>query len=419
MLFITRIGEALMGRKNNILVGLDIGTTKTAAIVGEVTDTGIDIIGIGTSPAKELRKGVVVNIESTVEAIQKSIEEAEHMSGCRINSAFVGIAGSHIKGQNSLGIVAVKGREVGEEDLHRAIEASRAIAIPVDREILHTLPQNYVVDGQDGIRDPVGMSGVRLEAKVHIVTGNVSSIQNIVKSVNRMGLDIDDIVLEQLAASEAVLSSDEKDLGVVLIDIGGSNTGIAVFSEGSIKHTAVLPVGGNYLTSDIATGLRTPFNDAEAIKIKYGCALTSMIPKDETIQVPSVGGRENREVSRQILGRIVEPRMEEILSMASKEIVRSGFEELLAAGVVLTGGASLLAGTGELAEQIFDMPVRIGNPTGVGGLADVVNSPAYATGVGLIVYGSKQLSGDSIYRRTGNVLDNMMKTVKKWFLEFF
>jgi len=408
-----------MGRKNNILVGLDIGTTKTAAIVGEVTDTGIDIIGIGTSPAKELRKGVVVNIESTVEAIQKSIEEAEHMSGCRINSAFVGIAGSHIKGQNSLGIVAVKGREVGEEDLHRAIEASRAIAIPVDREILHTLPQNYVVDGQDGIRDPVGMSGVRLEAKVHIVTGNVSSIQNIVKSVNRMGLDIDDIVLEQLAASEAVLSSDEKDLGVVLIDIGGSNTGIAVFSEGSIKHTAVLPVGGNYLTSDIATGLRTPFNDAEAIKIKYGCALTSMIPKDETIQVPSVGGRENREVSRQILGRIVEPRMEEILSMASKEIVRSGFEELLAAGVVLTGGASLLAGTGELAEQIFDMPVRIGNPTGVGGLADVVNSPAYATGVGLIVYGSKQLSGDSIYRRTGNVLDNMMKTVKKWFLEFF
>jgi len=263
------------------------------------------------------------------------------------------------------------------------------------------------------------MSGVRLEAKVHIVTGNVSSIQNIVKSVNRMGLDIDDIVLEQLAASEAVLSSDEKDLGVVLIDIGGSNTGIAVFSEGSIKHTAVLPVGGNYLTSDIATGLRTPFNDAEAIKIKYGCALTSMIPKDETIQVPSVGGRENREVSRQILGRIVEPRMEEILSMASKEIVRSGFEELLAAGVVLTGGASLLAGTGELAEQIFDMPVRIGNPTGVGGLADVVNSPAYATGVGLIVYGSKQLSGDSIYRRTGNVLDNMMKTVKKWFLEFF
>jgi len=408
-----------MGRKNNILVGLDIGTTKTTAIVGEVTDTGINIIGIGTSPAKELRKGVVVNIESTVEAIKKSIEEAEHMSGCRINSAYVGIAGSHIKGQNSLGIVAVKGREVGEEDLQRAIEASKAIAIPVDREILHTLPQNYVVDGQDGIRDPVGMSGVRLEAKVHIVTGNVASIQNIVKSVNRVGLDIDDIILEQLAASEAVLSSDEKDLGVVLIDIGGSNTGIAIFSEGSIKHTAILPVGGNYLTSDIATGLRTPFNDAETIKIKYGCALTSMIPKEETIEVPSVGGRENREVSRQILGRIVEPRMEEILNMASKEIVRSGFEDLLAAGVVLTGGTSLLSGINELAEQVFDMPVRKGIPTGVGGLSDVVNSPAYATGVGLIFYGSKQLSGDSIYRKTGNIFGNMMKTAKKWFLEFF
>jgi cell division protein FtsA len=408
-----------MGRKSNVLVGLDIGTTKTTAIVGEVTDTGINIIGIGNSPAKELRKGVVVNIESTVEAIKKAVEEAEHMSGCRINSAYVGIAGSHIKGQNSLGIVAIKGREVGEEDVQRAIEASKAIAIPVDREILHTLPQSYVVDGQEGIRDPVGMSGVRLEAKVHIVTGAAASIQNIVKSVNRVGLDIDDIVLEQLAASESVLSSDEKDLGVVLIDIGGSNTGIAIFSEGSIKHTSILPVGGNYLTSDIATGLRTPFNEAEQIKIKYGCALTSMIPKEETIEVPSVGGREAREVSRQILGRIIEPRMEEILNMASKEIVRSGFEDLLAAGVVLTGGTSLLAGINELAEHIYDMPVRKGSPTGVGGLSDVVNSPAYATGVGLIFYGSKQLSGNSVYRKTGNAFGNMTGSIKKWFLEFF
>jgi cell division protein FtsA len=408
-----------MGKKSNVLVGIDIGTTKTTAIVGEVTDTGIDIIGIGTSPAKELRKGVVVNIESTVEAIKKAVEEAEHMSGCRINSAYVGIAGSHIKGQNSLGIVAVKGREVGEDDVQRAIEASKAIAIPVDREILHTLPQNYVVDGQDGIRDPVGMSGVRLEAKVHIVTGAASSIQNIIKSVNRVGLDIEDIVLEQLAASEAVLSSDEKDLGVTLIDIGGSNAGIAIFSEGSIKHTAILPVGGNYLTSDIATGLRTPFNEAEKIKIKYGCALTSMIPKDETIEVPGVGGRDAREVSRQILGRIIEPRMEEILSMVSKEIVRSGFEDLLAAGVVLTGGTSLLNGINELAEQIFDMPVRKGIPTGVGGLADVVNSPAYATGVGLIFYGCRQLAGNSIYRRTGNIFSNFTGSIKKWFLEFF
>jgi len=408
-----------MGRKSNVLVGLDIGTTKTTVIVGEITETGIDIIGIGTSQAKELRKGLVVNIESTVEAIKRAVEEAEHMSGCRINSAYVGIAGSHVKGQNSLGIVAIKGREVGEEDVQRAIEASKSIAIPVDREILHTLPQGYVVDGQDGIRDPVGMSGVRLEAKVHIVTGAVPSIQNIVKSVNRVGLDIDDIVLEQLAASEAILSSDEKDLGVVLIDIGGSTTGIAIFSEGSIKHTAILPVGGNYLTSDIATGLRTPFNDAERIKIRYGCAVTARIPKEEIIEVPSVGGREDRQVSRQILGRIVEPRMEEILNLALKEIVRSGYEDLLAAGVVLTGGTSLLSGINEMAEQIFDMPVRMGNPTGVGGLCDIVNSPAYTVGVGLIVYGSKQIAGDSVYRKTGNIFGNMARTIKKWLVEFF
>lgn len=408
-----------MGRKSDVLVGLDIGTTKTTAIVGEVTEAGIDIIGIGTSPAKEMRKGVVVNIDSMAESIKMAVEEAEHMSGCRINSAYVGIAGSHIKGQNSLGIVSIKGREVDEDDVQRAIEASRAIAIPVDREIIHILPQNYVVDGQDGIKDPIGMSGVRLEAKVHIVTGATSAIQNIVKSVNRVGLDIDDIVLEQLAASEAVLSADEKDLGAVLIDIGGSNTAIAIFSEGSIKHTAILPVGGNYLTSDIATGLRTPFNEAEKIKIKNGCALTSMIPKEETIRVPSVGGREDREVSRQILGRIVEPRMEEILNLAYKEIVRSGFEDLLAAGVVLTGGTSLLYGISELAEQIFDMPARKGSPTGVGGLSDVVNSPVYATGVGLIVYSCKQLSGDSIYRKTSNIFGNMTRTIKKWLSEFF
>jgi cell division protein FtsA len=408
-----------MGRKSNVLVGLDIGTTKTTAIVGEITETGIDIIGVGTSPAKELRKGVVVNIENTVEAIKRAVEEAEHMSGCRINSAYVSIAGSHVKGQNSLGIVSIKGREVGEEDVQRAIEASKSIAIPVDREILHTLPQNYVVDGQDGIRDPVGMSGVRLEAKVHIVTGAVPSIQNIVKSVNRVGLDIDDIVLEQLAASEAILSSDEKDLGVVLIDIGGSTTGIAIFSEGSIKHTAILPVGGNYLTSDIATGLRTPFNDAERIKIRYGCAVAARIPKEEIIEVPSVGGREDRQVSRQILGRIVEPRMEEILTLALKEIVRSGYEDLLAAGVVLTGGTALLSGINEMAEQIFDMPVRRGNPIGIGGLSDVVNSPAYTVGVGLIIYGSKQIAGDSVYRKTGNIFGNMARTIKKWLVEFF
>ena len=408
-----------MGKKSNVLVGIDIGTTKTIAIVGEVKPAGIDIIGVGITPAKELRKGGVVNIDSTVEAIKKAVEDAEHMSGCRINSAYVGIAGSHIKGQNSLGIVAVKGREVGEDALQRAIEASKAIAIPVDREILHTLPQSYVVDGQDGIRDPVGMSGVRLEAKVHIVTGAAASIQNVVKSVNRVGLDIEDVVLEQLAASEAILSPDEKDLGVALIDIGGATTGMAIFAEGSIKHTATLPVGGNFLTTDIATGLRTPFAEAEKIKLNHGCAMTSMIPKEDVIEVPSVGGREARMVSRQILGRIVEPRMAEILNMVLKEIVRSGYEDLLAAGIVLTGGSSLLPGINEMAEQIFDMPVRRGCPSGVGGLSDAANSPAFAVGVGLIVYGSKNIPSDSVYRKTGNVFGEYFKALKKWFLEFF
>jgi cell division protein FtsA len=411
--------EVLMGKRSNVIVGLDIGTTKTTAVVGEITETGVSIIGVGTSLNKEIRKGTVVNIDSMVESIKTAVEEAEQMSGCRINSVYVGISGSHVKGQNSLSIVSIKGREVSESDVQRSIEAAKAIAIPVGREIMHILPQSYVIDGQEGIKDPIGMSGVRLEAKVHIVTGATSAIQDIVKSVNRVGLDIDDVVLEQLAAGEAVLSSDEKDLGVVLIDIGGANTSVTIFSEGSIKHTAILPVGGNYLTSDISTGLRTPLGDAEKIKLKYGCALTSMIPKDETINVPSLGGREDREVSRQILGRIIEPRMEEILNLAYKEVVRFGFEDLLAAGVVLTGGTSLLCGITELAEQIFDMPARKGIPVGIGGLSDIVNSPAHAIGVGLIIYGNNQLGGDSIYRNTTNVFSKMIRTIKKMFSEFF
>lgn len=407
-----------MARKANIIVGLDLGTTKTCVIVGEVTPQGIDIIGIGSHPSEGLRKGVVVNIDSTVEAIKRAVDEAEHMSGCEISSVYAGIAGGHIKGQNSLGIVAVKGREVDEEDVQRAIEASKAIAIPSDREILHTLPQNFIVDDQDGIRDPVGMSGVRLEAKVHVVTGAATSIQNIVKSVNRVGLEINEIVLEQIASSEAVLSSDEKDLGVALIDIGGGTTDIAVYTEGSIKHTAVLPVGGHYLTSDIATGLRTPLTEAEKIKIRYGCAFGALIAKDETIEVPSVGGREPREVSRQILGRIVEPRMEEILTMAYKEIVKSGYEDILAAGIVLTGGTAVLEGITELAEQIFNMPVRRGSPTGFGGLTDVVNSPMYATGVGLVFHGSKYTSREAP-KGGGSFFGDVFKKIKKWFLEFF
>ena len=406
-----------MAKKANIIVGLDIGTTKTCAVVGELTDQGIDIIGIGSSPSEGLRRGVVVNIDSTVEAIKKAVEEAEKISGNQIRSVYVGIAGGHIKGQNSLGIIAVKEREVDEEDVQRAVEASKAIAIPLDREILHTLPQSYIVDDQDGIRDPIGMSGVRLEAKVHIVTGASASIQNIAKSVSRVGLDIEEIVLEQLASSEAVLSSDEKDLGVAMLDIGGGTTDIAVFSEGSIKHTAVLPVGGNYVTSDIATGLRTPAGEAEKLKIKYGCAYSPLIPKDEAIEVPSVGGREPREVSRQILGRIIEPRMEEILSLAQKEIVRSGYEELMAAGVVLTGGTSIMEGAPELAEQVFNLPVRRGQPTGIGGLTDIVNSPMYATGVGLVLYGIKHVSRD--YKRDDGSLGKWFQGIKKWFIEFF
>ena len=408
-----------MGKKENIIVGLDIGTTKVCAIVGGVTDTGVDVIGIGSHPSEGLRKGVVVNIESTVNSIKGAVEEAELMSGYEITSVFTGIAGGHISGLNSHGIVAVKGREVDENDIKRSIEAAKAIAIPLDREILHLLPQHYIVDDQDGVRTPVGMSGVRLEAKVHIVTGAVTSAQNIIKSINRVGLDVNDIVLEQLASSEAVLSPDEKELGAAIVDIGGGTTDIAVFYEGSIKHTAVLSLGGSYLTGDIAVGLRTPTVEAEKIKIKYGCAYTPLIPKDEIIEVPSVGGREPRKVSRQILGEIIEPRMEEILNLVHREIVKSGYEDLLAAGVVLTGGTAILEGITELAEQIFNMPVRRGYPVNIGGLTDIVNSPMYATGVGLIIYGSKDHYRNVFKRSDGNIFNRVTRRMKRWFTEFF
>jgi cell division protein FtsA len=406
-------------KKNRLIVGLDVGTTKTCVVVGEITDAGVDIIGIGSHPSQGLRKGVVVNIESTVNAIKRAVEEAEHMSGCEISSVYAGVAGGHIQGQNSLGIVAVKGREVDEEDVQRAVDAAKAIAIPLDREILHVLPQNFIVDDQDGVKVPVGMSGVRLEAKVHIVTGSVTSIQNIIKSVNRVGLDINDVILQQLATSEAVLSDDEKDLGVALIDIGGGTTDIAVFANGSIQHTAVLPVGGNYLTNDIATGLRTPVAEAEKLKIKYGCAHGPMIARDETIEVSSVGGREPREVSRQILCRIIEARMEEIISMAHKEIVRSGFDDLLAAGIVLTGGTAIMEGVVELTERIFHMPVRRGSPAGLGGLTDIVNSPMYAAAVGLVVYGNKKNTSDRSSKAEHSMSNRLTKKIKQWFLEFF
>jgi len=403
-----------MAKKSNIIVGLDIGSSKTCVIVGEQTGTSLDIIGIGSHPSEGLRKGVVVNIESTVEAIKRAVEEAEHMSGCEIASVYTGISGSHIAGRNSLGIVAVKGREVDEDDVQRAIEQAKAIPIPADKEILHTLPQSYTVDGQDGIIDPIGMSGVRLEAKVHIVVGGVTYIQNITKAVNRVGLDINAVILEPLAAGEAVLSADEKDLGVALVDIGGGTTNVGVFSEGSLKHTGVLLVDGTFITSDIAAGLRTPLAEAEKIKLKFGCAYTPLIPKDETIEVPSVGGREPRAVSRQILGRIVEPRLEEILTMASREIAKSGLEETLAAGVVLTGGTVLIDGVMELAEQVFNMPVRRGCPSGIGGLTDVVSSPVYATAVGLVMYASR-----NFFLRESPNNRGLIKRISEWLLKFF
>ncbi len=390
-----------MAKKGSIIVGLDIGTTKVCAVVGEITPDGIDVIGIGSSPCDGLRKGAVVNIDSTVESIKKAVDEAEEMSKCEIRSVFTGVAGPHIKSFNSYGIVPVKGAEVEEGDVKRAIEAARAIAMPLDREVLHILPQHYLIDDQEGIKDPIGMTGVRLEVRVHIITGAVTAIQNILKAINNVGLEANEIILEQLAASEAVLSEDEKELGVTLVDIGGGTTDIAVFSEGSIKYTSVLPLGGNYLTNDIAIGLRTPVTEAEKVKIKYGCAFTPLIPQDQMIEVPSVGGREPRRVSRQILGGIIEPRMDEILNLVCREIVKSGFEERLAAGVVLTGGTALIQGISEMAEQIFNMPVRVGSPVRVGGLTDIVSNPMYATGVGLVLYGYRYHAGSAAKKGRG------------------
>ncbi len=409
----------MSNKRENLIVGLDIGTTKICCIVGNMTDEGMEIVGIGTSPSKGLRKGVVINIESTVEAIRKAIREAELMAGCEIKSVFAGIAGGHIKGLNSQGVIAIKNREVTSEDLQRVIDAAKAIAIPMDREVLHILPQEFIIDDQDGIREPLGMSGVRLEAKVHIVTGAVASAQNIVKSCNRAGVDVADIVLEQLASAEAVLSADEKDLGVALVDIGGGTSDIAIFSEGAIKHTSVLSIGGDHMTNDIAVGLRTPMGEAEKIKQAYGSCLTAMVGKDETIEVPSVGGREPRILSRQLLAEILEPRVEEIFSLVNREIIKSGYGELIASGVVITGGSSILPGMPELAEQIFNLPVRRGTPANIGGLIDVVNSPIYATGVGLVKYGSQHTQSQNFRIGEANVFDRVVRRMKEWFGEFF
>jgi cell division protein FtsA len=407
------------GKRENLIVGLDIGTTKVCAIVGEVGEDGVDIVGIGTHPSKGLRKGVVINIDATVESIRKAVEEAELMAGAEITSVYCGIAGGHIKGFNSHGIVAVKNREVSQSDVKRVLDAARAVAIPMDREVLHVLPQEFIVDEQDGIMEPLGMSGVRLEAKVHIVTAAATSAQNIIRCCNRTGLEVNDIVLDQLASSGAVLIPDEKELGVVLVDIGGGTTDLVIFFQGAVRQTAVFGLGGNHLTNDIAVGLRAPLVESEKIKKKFGCALTSMVKKEETIEVPSVGGRRSRVLSRQILAEIIEPRMEEIFTLVHREILKSGYENLIPSGVVLTGGTASLEGLPELVEQIFNLPVRRGYPAGVGGLLDVVNNPMYATGVGLVLYGKRHGAEEMLKNRERNLFFRVGQRMQRWFGEFF
>ena len=405
-----------MSKKHGLVVGLDIGTTKICAIVGDVKSSGVDVVGIGTYPSRGLKKGVVVDIEATVNSIKKAIDEAELMAGCEIQAVYTGIAGSHIRGFNSHGIVAIKDKEVRDADISRVIDAACAVSIPSEREVIHILPQEYIVDDQGEIREPRGMCGVRLEAKVHIVTGAVASAQNLVRCAQRCGLNVSDIVLEQLASAETVLSEDEKELGVALVDIGGGTTDIAIFSGGSIVHTASLSIAGNHLSHDVAVGLRTPVEEAEKLKQRYGCALVSMVDKDETIEVPSIGNRTPRILGRQILCEIIEPRIEEICELVKREIEKTGYEDLLASGLVLTGGTALLPGIVELAEEVIGLPVRRGLPQGVGGLVDVVKSPMFATGVGLVLYGSQHMDKRFVKVRQDDegVYNKVMSRMKEW-----
>jgi cell division protein FtsA len=409
-----------MARENkNLIVALDIGTSKVVAIVAELFPDGrMDIVGMGGHESKGLKKGVVVNIESTVNAIQRTLEEAELMADCKIERVFTGIAGSHIKSFNSTGMVAIKDKEVTQTDVERAIETARAMPIPTDQQVLHILTQEFIIDGQDGVREPLGMSGVRLEVKVHIVTGAVSAAQNIVKCVRRCGLEVNDLILQPLASSLAVLTEDEKELGVCLVDIGGGTSDIAVFREGAIRHTAVVPIAGDQITNDIAMALRTPTAEAEAIKTRHGVALRQLADPNETIEVPGIGDRAPRVMSRQTLAEVIEPRAEELFSLVQQVLRESGYEELLSSGIVLTGGSSLMQGMVELGEEIFHMPVRIGLPRYSGGLADVVRSPRYATAMGLLLEGVAQIQQGRVSQQNGSVRA-VFGRMRDWFQRNF
>jgi cell division protein FtsA len=400
-----------------LIVGLDIGTSKVVALVGEVNaEGGIEVLGVGSHPSRGLKKGVVVNIESTVQSIQRAVEEAELMAGCEIHSVYAGIAGSHVRSLNSHGVVAIRDREVTHADVGHVIDAAKAVAIPADQKILHVLPQEFIIDGQEGIRDPIGMSGVRLEAKVHIVTGADSAAQNIEKCIQRCGLEVDDVVLEQLASSFATLTEDEKELGVCLVDIGGGTTDLAVFSNGAIRHTAVIPIAGDQVTNDIAVSMRTPTQYAEDIKVRYACALSQLANPDESIEVPSVGDRPARRLARQTLAEVVEPRYEELFGLVREELRRSGFEEVIAAGIVLTGGSAKMEGAIELAEEVFHVPVRLGIPQSVNGLSDVVRNPIFSTGVGLLQYArDNHLPANGRGRRPSLNPKSAFDRMKSWF----
>lgn len=401
--------------RGELIVGLDIGTTKICAMIGEVRGDQVDVIGVGIHPSDGLRRGVVVNIESTVESIKGAVKDAEKMAGCEISSVFVGIAGSHIKGFNSRGLVPIRHQDINQDDIDRVIEAARAVHIPTDQEILHVIPQEFMVDDQDGIQYPLGMTGVRLEADVHIVTGQVAAVQNIIKCCNRAGFEVCDVVLESIASAEAVLTKEEMELGIGLLDIGGGTSDLAIFSEGNIKHTFVLGLGGHNLTNDLSIGLRTPQKEAELLKEKYGSALASMIDQDQAIDVPSVGGRPPRRLSRRVMGEILEPRVEEMLSLVKQQLDDSSYGRAINAGLVLTGGTSLLANMADLAEQIFDVPIRIGLPQEVGGMSDMVKTPQFSTGLGLIFYGMKNEPSRLLNGDENGFIGRLAGRMRNWF----